>query len=65
VIVAPTKILGTLRRALHAEVVGRIAAEIPKELWSHPVAEIERLIAAQNAISSLRIVIPLYLLAWA
>jgi protein required for attachment to host cells len=46
VIVAPTKILGTLRRALHAEVVGRIEAEIPKELWSHPVAEIERLIAA-------------------
>jgi len=46
VIVAPPKILGDLRRAFHAEVVDRIAAEIPKELTSHPVAEIERLIAA-------------------
>jgi len=27
-------------------VTERIAAEIPKELTSHPVAEIERLIAA-------------------
>jgi protein required for attachment to host cells len=46
VIIAPPKILGDLRRAFHAEVLGRIAAEIPKELTSHPVAEIERLIAA-------------------
>jgi protein required for attachment to host cells len=46
VIVAPPKILGDLRRAFHAEVIDRIAAEIPKELTSHPVTEIERLIAA-------------------
>jgi protein required for attachment to host cells len=46
VIIAPPKILGKLRKAFHAEVVDRIAAEIPKELTSHPVAEIERLIAA-------------------
>jgi len=46
VIIAPPKILGNLRKALHAEVTARVTAEIPKELTSHPVAEIERLIAA-------------------
>jgi protein required for attachment to host cells len=46
VIIAPPKILGNLRRAFHAEVLDRIAAEIPKELTTHPVAEIEKLIAA-------------------
>jgi len=46
VIIAPPKILGSLRKVLHAEVSARVAAEIPKELTSHPVAEIERLIAA-------------------
>src|SRR5262245_9365996 len=46
VIIAPPKILGDLRKALHPEVVARIAAEIPKELTSHPIAEIERLVAA-------------------
>jgi protein required for attachment to host cells len=43
---APPKILGNLREAFHAEVADRIAAEIPKELTSHPVSKIERLIAA-------------------
>jgi protein required for attachment to host cells len=46
IIIAPPKILGNLRKAFHAEVADRIAAEIPKELTSHPVAEIARLIAA-------------------
>ena len=46
VIVAPPKILGNLRKAFHPEVVERVIAEIPKELTSHPVAEIERLVAA-------------------
>ena len=46
VVIAPAKILGNLRKAFHAEVVDRITAEIPKELTSHPVEEIERLIAA-------------------
>ena len=46
VIVAPPKVLGNLRKAFHAEVAERVAAEIPKELTSHPVAEIERLIGA-------------------
>lgn len=46
VIIAPPKILGSLRKAFHAEVIKRIAAEIPKELTSHPISEIGRLIAA-------------------
>ena len=46
VVIAPPKILGSLRKAFHAEVAERVSAEIPKELTSHPVVEIERLIAA-------------------
>jgi protein required for attachment to host cells len=46
VIIAPPTVLGNLRKALHAEVIARVTAEIPKELTSHPVAEIERLVAA-------------------
>ena len=46
VIIAAPKILGNLRKAFHLEVVDRIAAEIPKELTSHPVSEIEKLLAA-------------------
>ena len=46
IIIAPPRILGNLRKAFHPEVVERIAGEIPKELTSHPVAEIERLMAA-------------------
>jgi protein required for attachment to host cells len=46
VVIAPAKILGNLRKAFHPEVVERVIAEIPKELTSHPVAEIERLVAA-------------------
>jgi protein required for attachment to host cells len=46
IIIAPPKILGQLRKACHAEVVARIVAEIPKELTSHPVSEIGKLVAA-------------------
>jgi protein required for attachment to host cells len=46
VVVAPAKVLGNLRQAFHAEVTERIIGEIPKELTSHPIAEIEKLIAA-------------------
>jgi protein required for attachment to host cells len=46
IIIAPPKILGQLRKAFHAEVVARIAAEIPKELTSHPISEIGKLVAA-------------------
>jgi protein required for attachment to host cells len=46
VVVAPAKILGNLRKAFHAEVRDRVKGEIAKELTSHPIAEIERLVAA-------------------
>jgi len=46
VVIAPAKILGNLRKAFHAEVTDRIVGEIPKELTSHPIPQIERLVAA-------------------
>ena len=46
VVIAPAKILGNLRKAFHAEVTDRIVGEIPKQLTSHPIPQIERLIAA-------------------
>jgi protein required for attachment to host cells len=46
VVIAPPKILGQLRKAFHREVVDRIAAEIPRDLTSHPLPEIAKLIAA-------------------
>ncbi|WP_347337438.1 host attachment family protein [Bradyrhizobium jicamae] len=46
VVVAPAKVLGNLRQAFHAEVTERIVAEVAKELTSHPIPEIEKLMAA-------------------
>ncbi len=46
VVVAPPKVLGNLRKAFHQEVVDRITAEVPKELTSHPLPDIEKLLAA-------------------
>ena len=46
IVIAPPKILGNLRKAFHAEVADRVEAEIPKELTSHPISEIEKLLAA-------------------
>ena len=46
VVVAPPRVLGVLRKELHKEVVERITAELPKELTSHPVSEIEKVLAA-------------------
>ncbi|MBR1126456.1 host attachment protein [Bradyrhizobium lablabi] len=46
IVVAPPKVLGSLRKAFHSKVTDRIVAEIPKEMTSHPIAEIERHIAA-------------------
>jgi protein required for attachment to host cells len=46
VVVAPAKILGNLRKAFHAEVADRVVGEISKELTSHPIPQIERLLAA-------------------
>jgi protein required for attachment to host cells len=39
-------VLGNLRQAFHAEVTERIVGEVPKELTSHPIPDIERLMAA-------------------
>lgn len=46
VVVAPPKVLGNLRKAFHKEVVDRITGELPKNLTSHPVPEIEKLLVA-------------------
>jgi protein required for attachment to host cells len=46
VVVAPPKVLGNLRKAFHQEVVDRITGELPKDLTSHPVPEIEKLLTA-------------------
>ncbi|HVG49824.1 MAG TPA: host attachment family protein [Rubellimicrobium sp.] len=47
VIVAPPKVLGTLRQSLHKEVASRVVGEIPKTLTSHPVDQIERIVAEE------------------
>ena len=41
VIVAPPKVLGTLRQALHKEVLERVAAEVPKEFAKTPIPAIQ------------------------
>lgn len=46
VIVAPPKILGTLRQSFHKQVSDRIAGEWPKTLTTAPIPEIARLLAA-------------------
>jgi protein required for attachment to host cells len=46
VVIAPAKVLGNLRQAFHAEVTGRLVGEINKELTSHPISQIEKLVAA-------------------
>jgi protein required for attachment to host cells len=46
VVIAPAKILGNLRQAFHVEVTDRLVGEIPKELTSHPISQIEKLVAA-------------------
>src|SRR5205814_7909050 len=45
VVIAPPKVLGNLRKAFHKEVVDRITAEVSKELTSHTVPDIQRLLA--------------------
>jgi len=45
IIVAPPKVLGTLRKTLHKEVLDRIAAEVPKELATYSVNEIRNELA--------------------
>lgn len=47
VVVAPPKRLGELRKHYHKEVEKRLAAEVPKDLTTMPVEEIERILQAQ------------------
>ena len=42
VLVAPPKVLGALRTRLHKEALGKVIAEVPKDLTSQPVTEIAR-----------------------
>jgi protein required for attachment to host cells len=46
VVVAPPHTLAELRQAFHADVKERMIGEIGKDLTKHPVAEIERHLAA-------------------
>ena len=46
VIVAPPKVLGTLRQSLHKEVVDRIEAEVPKEFANRSLDNIQRELAS-------------------
>ena len=46
IVVAPPAVLGNLRKAFHKAVVDRITAEVPKELTSHTLPDIETLLAA-------------------
>jgi protein required for attachment to host cells len=45
VVVAPPKMLGDLRAAFHPEVAHCVVAEVPKDLTSHPVPELSRLLS--------------------
>ena len=45
VVVAPPKMLGDLRARFHQEVIACIVAEVPKDLTSHPVPDIARVLS--------------------
>jgi protein required for attachment to host cells len=45
VVVAPPKMLGDLRAAFHPEVTRCIVAEVPKDLTSHPVPELVKVLS--------------------
>ena len=49
VVVASPQVLGALREEWHKEVADTVVIEIPKTLTNHPVAEIEKAIAAETA----------------
>jgi protein required for attachment to host cells len=45
VVVAPPRMLGDLRAALHPEVTQRLVGEVPKDLLSHTLPDITRLLS--------------------
>ncbi len=46
IVVAPPRTLGELRKHYHKEVEKRLAGELAKDLTSHPVEEIEKILSA-------------------
>lgn len=46
IVAAAPKVLGELRKTIHAQVAGRIVAELSMDLTNHPVDEIAKRIAA-------------------
>lgn len=46
IVVAPPKVLGTLRKAFHKEVQDRLEAEVPKEVASHSLSDIRNELAS-------------------
>lgn len=46
IVVAPPKTLGEMRKHYHKEVERRLTGELAKDLTSHPVDQIEKLLAA-------------------
>lgn len=48
IVVAPPKTLGELRKHYHKEVEDRLSGELAKDLTSHPVDEIEKLLIAAD-----------------
>ncbi|WMT88796.1 host attachment family protein [Pelagibacterium sp. 26DY04] len=46
VLCAAPRILGELRKELHAEVSAKVIGEVPKNLTNHPVDQIERILSA-------------------
>lgn len=49
VLVAPDKVIGTLRQKLHKEVADKVVGEVHKTLTGHPVDQIERIVAQELA----------------
>ena len=46
IVIAPPRTLGELRKHYHKEVSDRIEGELAKDLTSHPVADIEKILIA-------------------
>jgi protein required for attachment to host cells len=46
IVVAPPKVLGTLRKAFHKEVQDRVEAEVPKEVASYSMRDIKNDLAS-------------------
>ena len=44
VLVAPPLVLGELRKHFEKDIADRVAAEVPKTLTNHPVADIEKIL---------------------